>query len=268
MTDKARELVPILEFELLSSFDSMCHGLTTRAGGVSEPPYDELNLGLHVGDHPVRVIENRRRACAELGVEFESCTFAQQVHGEAVRLVGERQAGAGRTRFEQGIPAADGLLVKEPGVTVAVTVADCVPIVIYDVEHHAGAVVHAGWAGTTAAIAAKAVGRLTEECGSRPAALVVGIGPCIGPCCYQIGEEVAAGLSHGFAYAEPVARPQEGGWRADLAKANWQQLRAAGVPAENIELSGICTSCEVKRFYSHRRQGGTTGRFGAFLSLR
>ena len=167
-------MVPRLEFELLSSFDSVCHGLTTRAGGVSEPPYEELNLGLHVGDHPVRVIENRRRACAELGVEFERCTFAQQVHGEAVSLVEEGQAGAGRTRFEQGIPAADGLLVKAPGVTVAVIVADCVPMVIYDPEHHVGAVVHAGWAGTTAAIAAKAVARLTEEGGSRPAALVVG----------------------------------------------------------------------------------------------
>jgi len=258
----------IWQFDLLSGFDSLCHGVTTRQGGVSEGPYAKLNLGLHVGDNRESVIENRRRVCAALGVDLDRCTFAQQVHGDAIRMVTEAETGAGRTRFQDGIPETDGLVVQDSEVAVAVLVADCVPLLFYDPENHVGAVVHAGWRGTAAGIADKAVRFLVEECESRPVALIVGVGPAIGPCCYQVSARVVEELTRGFDYREPVAEQRAGEWYVDLAKANLQQLTAAGVPVGNIELSGICTSCDSDEFYSERKLGRPTGRFGAFLSLR
>jgi YfiH family protein len=235
---------------------------------VSEGPYAKLNLGLHVDDDPARVIENRRRVCRVLGVDFDRCTFAQQVHGDSIRMVTKTEAGEGRARFDDGIPKTDGLAVSEPGVTVAVLVADCVPILLYDPENHVGAAVHAGWRGTAGGIAAKAVRLLADECGCRPAALVVALGPAIGSCCYQVGAEVVEGLTRAFDYEESVAERRARNWYADLAKANLQQLTTAGVSVENIEPSGICTSCDSEEFYSDRKLGRPTGRFGAFISLR
>ena len=268
MTRKLIGSVPIWQFELLSAFGSLCHGVTTRQGGVSEGPYSELNLGLHVGDDGERVIENRRRVCRALGVDFDATTFAQHVHGDNIRVVHAAEAGAGRTRFEDGIPDADGLVVNEPGVTVAVLAADCVPILLYDPENHITAVVHAGSRGTAAGIAHKAVGFLVEECGSRRAALVAGVGPAIGPCCCRVSEDMVEELVHGFDYREPVTEKREGDWYYDLVKANVQQLTAGGMVVENVECSGICNSCDSDEFYSDLKLGRPTGRFGAFASLR
>lgn len=234
---------------------------------MSEGPYAELNLGLHVGDDAGRVVENRRRVCEALGAAFETCTFGQQVHGDALRLVSPGEAGAGRTRFEGGFAETDGLAVREPGITIGVFVADCVPLVFYDPERHVGAVVHAGWRGTAAGIAAKAVRFLSQECSARPESLLVGIGPAIGPCCFQVSEEVARAVTQA-ARAEAVAEVRDGSWYADVAEANRRQLLAAGVKQESIELSGACTSCHADEFYSERKLGRPTGRFGAFLSLR
>jgi len=242
--------------------------VTGRHGGVSEEPYAQLNLGLHVRDDSERVVENRRRVSRALGVDFENCTFARQVHGDAIHLVADDQPGAGRERFEEGIPETDGLVANRPGVTIAVLVADCVPLLIYDPERHVGAAVHAGWRGTAATIAAKAVRFLEEECGSRPDALLVGVGPAIGSCCYRVGADVVKALEGGSGCQEPLAREREGRWYVDLVRANRGQLLAAGIRPENIEAAGICTACQAEEFYSERKLGRPTGRFGAFLSLR
>jgi YfiH family protein len=260
--------VPVWQFELLARFDALVQGVSTRWGGVSEGRYAELNIGLHVGDDEERVVENRRRFCRALGVRFESCTFAQQVHGSGLHLVAASDVGAGGSRFEEGIPAADGLVVTRPGVVVAAVVADCVPIVIYDPDKHAAAAVHAGWRGTAAGIAAKAVEVLVSECGSGPDSIVAGIGPAIGGCCYEVSEDAVEGLRRGFAGGEPVAEERDGRWYADLAEANRWQLRGAGLRAENVELAGICTSCRSDEFYSERTLGRPTGRFGLFVGLR
>jgi YfiH family protein len=258
---------PIWQFGILSGCESVSHGITGRHGGLSEGPYGQLNLGLHVGDDAERVVENRRRVCEALGVAFDTCTFGQQVHGDALRLVTSADAGAGRARFEDGFAETDGLVVREPGITIGVFVADCVPLVFYDPETHVGAVVHAGWRGTAAGIAAKAVRFLSQECSVRAESLLVGVGPAIGPCCFQVSEEVARAVAKA-AGSDAVAEVRDGSWYADVAEANRRQLLAAGVKQENTELSGICTSCHADEFYSERKLGRPTGRFGAFLSLR
>jgi YfiH family protein len=235
---------------------------------VSEGPYSELNLGLHVGDDVERVIENRRRVCRALGVDFDATTFPQHAHGNNIRMVSWAEAGAGRTRFEDAIPDTDGLVVKEPGVTIAVLAADCVPILLYDPEKHIAAVIHAGSRGTAAGIAHRAVRFLVEECGCSGTALVGGVGPAIGPCCCRVSEDMVEALVRGFNYIESVAERRGGDWYYDLPKANVQQLTAGGMALENIECSGICNYCNTDEFYSDLKLGRPTGRFGAFASLR
>lgn len=260
MIRRATGRAVLWEFEVFSGVRSLRHCVTGREGGVSEGGYATLNLGLHVGDDSGAVVENRRRVCRALGVEFEGCTFAQQVHGDRVCEVSGGQVGAGRTRFADGIPETDGLVVAGPGAAVAVVVADCVPMVMYDPERHVGGVVHAGWRGTAAGIAGRAVGVMAEAWGARAESLLVGIGPAIGPCCYEVSEEVAGKVG--------AAEVREGKWYADLAEANRRQLCGAGVRAESIEVAGMCTACHSEEFYSERRLGGPTGRFGAFVALR
>jgi len=247
------------KLDLLSDIDGLSHCVTSRHGGMSEVPYQSLNLGLHVGDDPARVIENRRRVCEALGVEFEQLTLGQQVHGDRVHVVGVSDAGRGRERFEDGIPDSDGLIVREPGIAIGVFVADCAPMLLYDPDHRMAAAVHAGWRGTAAGIAGEAV-RALEACGAQPKALIAGIGPAIGRCCYQVNEDVAEALG--------VAERREGMWYADLAEANRRQLVDAGVRQDCIELSGLCTACHAHEFYSERKLGRPTGRFGAFAVLR
>ncbi|MBN1458718.1 MAG: peptidoglycan editing factor PgeF [Armatimonadetes bacterium] len=248
------------QFEQLAEYQGLLHGVTSRHGGESEPPYDSLNLGLHVGDEPNRVVENRRRVCEALDVEFGRLTFGQQSHSDRVHVVQSVEAGRGRERFEDGLSATDGLVVTEPEIPVAVFVADCVPLILYDPKQHVTAVVHAGWRGTAAGIAGEAVRVLTADCGVRPETLRVGLGPAIGRCCYDVSAEVARAVG--------VAELRDGKWYADLAEANYRQLTAAGVASSQIELSAICTACQGDEFYSERRLRRPTGRFGAIAALR
>ncbi len=268
MIRKQSNDLTFLRFKRLSDVTGLWHGVTTRRGGVSRPPYAELNLGLHVGDDPDLVIENRRRLCAALGLKFEMLTLGAQVHGAELALVGEEQIGAGRVRVEEAIPGVDGLVVASPGVLAAVLSADCVPLILYDTKRHFGTVVHAGWRGTAAGIAAEAVRFLQEQCSTQPAHLLVGVAPSIGPCCYQVSLGVATEIASSFPYRAPIATERNGAWYVDLPEANRQQLLQSGIPPEQIELSGLCTSCHSDEFFSERKLGRPTGRFATFLCLR
>ena len=149
----------------------------------------------------------------------------------------------------------DGLVVTRPGPVVAVLSVDCVPIILYHPARHVGAVVHVGWRGTAAGIAARAVDFLHARCGCDPSELRVGLGPSIGPCCYQVSRPVAEEIAAGFAYSAPVVAGRHDSWWADLASANRQQLLARGVPAANLEAAGLCTACHSRAFFSERKLG-------------
>jgi YfiH family protein len=143
-----------------------------------------------------------------------------------------------------------------------------VPLLFYDPVQHVGAAVHAGWRGTAAGIAGAAVRYLRERAGCRPDDLRVGLGPAIGPCCYQVSADVAQQLSTAFPYAQPVASVRDGAWYLDLPLANRQQLLAAGVTEKQCEEAGICTACHADEFFSERKLGRPTGRISAFVLLR
>jgi YfiH family protein len=212
---------------------------STRAGGVSEGPFASLNLGRATADEPGRVDENRRRLLAEVGGDVERLALNWQTHSATVR----RAAAGDRGNH------ADGLWTDEPALPVMALTADCLPIALArtDGEGPAVAVLHAGWRGLLAGV----VGAGVDALGGAPAAA---IGPGIGPCCYEVGDEVAQPFAARF--GADVLR----GRRLDLWTAAERALRDAGVT--RIERVDLCSVCNPELFFSHRRDEGLTGRQG------
>lgn len=208
----------------------------TRLGGVSPAPYDSLNLGLLTDDTDANAIENRRRLAAALGFAPERIAHSKQVHGTELTTPAESMA------------EADGQILTKPGTAALVFTADCLPIAV---RGPGGvALLHCGWRGLAGGIVARGAAAV----GATGAA----IGPGIGACCYEVGEEVLGAFA---TLGEGVAE----GRMLDLAEAARRLLRAAGV--ESTESAGLCTSCNPELFFSHRRDAGLTGRQGAVAWL-
>lgn len=248
--------------------------VTTREGGVSTGPYESLNLGLHVGDDPGAVIENRRRAAGALGVGLEDLVFANQVHSRAVLVVTRDDRGRGTTSAEDAIPGTDVLVIDQPGPVLVTLVADCVPIVLFDPVARVLATVHAGWRGTVARAADAALEAMTRL-GSSPDRVVAGIGPAVSPQTYRVGHEVAAAVRACFGdAAEAVVKPapgdgaESGGgrWLVDLCAANRRILEEAGVPARAIHLADVATG--VGSLFFSDRAVRPCGRFALLARLR
>ena len=214
---------------------------TTRAGGVSAPPFDTFNLGDHVGDDPAAVAANRRRLAASLGLGEDRVVWMNQVHGDRVVVV------------DGPVPAAvegtDGLVTVTPRLALAVVTADCVPVLLADRAGRGVAAVHAGWRGVAAGIAGAAVRALGED-GIHPEELVAALGPAILGCCYTVGPEVL----------EAVGVAAIGPGKLDLHARLTSQLRGAGVAAEAIHVAPWCTRCHPGLFFSYRREGDRAGR--------
>jgi len=214
---------------------------TTRLGGVSEPPFDSLNLGVLTDDDEGAVRENRRRLAAALGIDPSQVPIGLQVHGGEVIRHERPQSPSPFAEPGSPLPEADGHVVTAPGLTPLVFVADCLPIAL--LGPRGLALLHCGWRPLAAGIIAKG----SVMTGATEAA----IGPGIGPCCYEVGDEVLAafeGLGEGIA----------DGRMLDLAEVARRLLAAAGV--DKVESAGLCTSCESELFFSHRRDAGKTGR--------
>ncbi len=239
----------LLEWE--GAGDGYRVAFTTRVGGVSEDDFESLNLGILTDDDPGRVVENRRRVCAEVGADAETATMAWQVHGGAVTEATPRGI-LERTTFDQ----CDGLWTDRPGQAMALVTADCYPVALARTTDRGRGlcVLHVGWRGLLEGIVESGV----EALGPGPLRAIVG--PGIGPCCYEVGEEVAQPFRERFGEGVVVGR------NLDLAGATEQALREAGV--ESIERTGHCTACEPELFFSHRRDRGRTGRQGVIAYIR
>jgi hypothetical protein len=259
--------VPLLHWEGAESH-GVSVAVTTRLGGVSRPPYDTLNLGLHVGDRPEDVVVNRERAARAFGVGLDRVVFAHQVHGTTARNVGAAEAGRGASDEAEAVEDTDILVTTSPGVTLAILVADCVPIALVDPDARVLAAAHAGWRGTAAGAAAAAL-RAMAESGGRPERIRVFVGPAVAPVRYQVGDEVRDALAEAVRPARlesTVAQPDgPGRWRVDLVAANRQQLEMAGVAPEHICESGI-TTANPSLFSDRARR--PCGRFGLLAQLR
>jgi polyphenol oxidase len=237
--------------------------VTTRHGGVSVGPYRSLNLGLHVGDVPDSVVENRRRAAHCFGVPLDTIVFAEQVHGAAVTVVGPGDGGRGATSLEDAAAATDVLATTTPGLTLAILVADCVPIALVDAEARVLAAVHAGWRGTVAGAVDAAVGAM-RRLGAQPTRTVAFIGPAVHHDRYQVGDEVMRALCPDG--PDPaVARPDgPGRWLVDLVEANRRRLASAGVDPGHIVRAGASTADPD---YFSDRAARPCGRFALLARL-
>jgi polyphenol oxidase len=220
---------------------------TTRQGGVSEGPYESLNLGILTDDDPDRVRANRRIASSMIGVEPEQVTMGWQVHGTDIRdWTGLAPDPGYADPGGRDLPKLDGHMTRDSGVALLVLVADCFPVALSDGEQ--AAMLHCGWRPLAGGIIEKALGRFSEL----PAAAV---GPGIGGCCYEVGDEVL----EAFADIEGAAS----GRMLDLRAVISAKLAAGGVT--DIQHVDRCTSCEPELYFSHRRDGGVTGRQAGFI---
>lgn len=247
-------------FDLLQS-PSLVQGIFTRLGGVSPAPWQSLNVGGTVGDERANVVENRRRVFDALRRPVESLYDVWQVHGDQVVWADSPRP------LETAHIKADAILTDRPEVTLFMRFADCVPIFLHDPIRNVIGIAHAGWQGTVLQIGKVVVEAMKEKYGSQPADILAGIGPSIGPDQYEIGPEVVEkfGLSFG-ADASGLLSSRNGATHLNLWEANRLTLERAGV--KSVQVAGICTASAVQDWYSHRKEDGLTGRFGALLALK
>lgn len=239
--------------------NEISHGVLSRKGGISPPPWESLNVGGNLGDAPERVAENRQRAFNALALDLSQAFDVWQVHSATILPV---------TRPRRGEPLiqADGMVTDRPGLTLFMRFADCVPILAYDPRRRAVGIAHAGWLGTVRQTARALVRAMVDSFGTRPEDLVTGLGPSIAAHHYPVGAEVVDQILASMGpRAEAHVLREDGRTHLDLWSANRWQLEQEGVG--HIELSGLCTACDLDHWYSHRGEHGRTGRLGAVISL-
>jgi YfiH family protein len=245
------------QFEQLAGFPEINHGIFARAPGHSLPPFQELNVSLAVGDDVGRVERNRRLVARCM--QAVQLVFVRQVHGDSVWVVGGRADGPSGADDRVG-PIGDAMVTDQPGQFLVVTVADCQPILMYDPRRRVVANVHAGWRGSVANVAGRTLAVMAERFGCDPGDVQVGIGPSLGPCCAEFVN-----------YRQEIPR-ELWDYRRDSVYFNfWEmsrdQLIRAGVPQDQIHISGLCTKCRTDSFFSYRAEK-MTGRFPAVIGLK
>ncbi len=224
-----------------------------RSGGASEPPWDTLNLGVHVGDDPSAVLENRRRLANALRLPSEP-VWLDQVHGKDVIEVDECSRPAIGSR-----PRADAVVTRTPGIVLAIQVADCLPVLFSSRDGRALGAAHAGWRGLAAGVLEQTVTAMATP----PSDLVAWLGPSIGPAHFEVGDEVREAFLASQPGAESAFTPNpKGRWQCDLPSLARQRLAALGLM--RVDGGKWCTSADPVRFFSHRRDQ-KTGRMAALI---
>lgn len=278
----------------LASLPWLIHGFSTRPGGFSRAyGGNSLNLGFTKDDSRANVERNRAEFLKKLGAASNKRSWPlvtlRQIHSDIIHYVAKP---AGVKPPEEPL-AGDGLITDTPGLLLGVQAADCLPVVLVDAKRRAVGVFHAGWRGTLKRIVEKGVGEMRREFGSTPRDIRAAIGPGIHNCCYTVGPEVRSQFESQFAWAhelfhetkdsEPIRErypllfltARAPGHSElpkniflDLVEANRRQLMDAGVPAKNIEVSPLCTSCHTDLLFSHRAESGKTGRMMGVIGIR
>lgn len=239
---------------IFTQFSNLIVAESTRHGGVSKAPFTSLNLGINTNDDSENVLENRRIFFEKLGVSETQFASSYQVHANQIQVVSE----AGRTE------GYDALITNQPNVFVGVTVADCTPILIYDVRNQVVGAVHAGWRGTVAQIVLKTLQTMQQVYNTQPADCYAYVGTCIDECSFEVGEEVAEQFDVEFKRFDFTL----GKHLIDLKRANAAQLSAFGIPASQIEISPFSTITHNEDYFSYRLEKGQTGRMLAVIGMK
>lgn len=241
-------------------------GFSTRHEGVSRPPYNSLNLGTTTDDSPHNIEGNRSILARTFGLTQDRLVTVRQNHGSDILVIDAPNDDLAHFLEIE----ADAVITNQPGIMIGVTVADCVPLLLLDPVRRVIAAVHAGWQGTAAQITGQVAQGMIRLFGCRPADIRAAIGPCIGPCCYEVDQPVREGFAANAASPwEAVAESSAPGkWRLDMALANRMQLEAAGVAGSFIRTASQCVCCHRELFFSYRRDNGETGRQMGFIMLK
>jgi YfiH family protein len=297
LIEQHQEDVRYLQFDHYRQFPNLIHGVFTRQGGYSQGPYSSLNTStppFNPGDSIDTVVRNRVLALQALDIATYPCVTLWQVHGADIAIYNSQEEWrtdwAYTSYYEhpwtpQSIRKADALITRERRVVLALSFADCTPILLYDPVEQVIGLVHGGWRGTARGIVVATLEAMHEYAGCLPGNIYASIGPAIAPCCYEVGEAVQQlflgqmqfesmptqeqyrDIIKEAAVFSTLALPAKMSLRLDLQATNRNQLLLAGVVPEHIETMEICTSCNTDRFFSHRREQGKTGRFPVLMTL-
>ncbi|MBO4886985.1 MAG: peptidoglycan editing factor PgeF [Firmicutes bacterium] len=261
--------VVTVTFPSFESTGLVRHLFSTRRGGMSAGYLASMNLGFSRGDMAQTVYENYRRISFVSGIYPGDMVLSDQVHGEKILEVGPENRGEGLLKPKR-MKDVDGFITNRREVCLTTFHADCPAIFLLDPVKKAIGLAHSGWKGTVLEIGRHMVERMHEAYGCRPSDILAGISPSIGPCCFEVGEDVsgifeAMFQDHVDEVVLPSAKPEKR--QVDLWKANQLILEEAGLLRENITVTDLCTKCQTEYFYSHRRMGNERGTMAAFLEL-
>jgi len=242
-------------------------GFTARGGGASQPPYQSLNLGLHVGDEYDRVIANRQALAAAFSSDLGHLVCCQQVHGHEVILLDADMVGRGSSVYDTALEGYDAMICHTPGLLLATFYADCFPVFFFDPVQRAVGLAHSGWKGVMGRIPAKTVAEMGQRFNSQPQDIQVLIGPGIQKCCFEIGPDLVDRVRQEFASLWNIIDINGKNYRWDLAETIRQTLYQCGITPEHMISCELCTSCHTELFFSYRKEGGETGRMAAVIGL-
>jgi polyphenol oxidase len=244
-------------------------GITSKQGGFSEGPFQSLNMGLHVKDEVDTVRQNRKRVADSIHFPLKTWVCTEQTHGNNIRRATHKDGGKGALDYATSIMDADGLITDEPDLLLTMCYADCVPLYFLYPEGRLIGVAHAGWKGTVLDIAGNMI-REFNHYGARSEEILTAIGPSICRKCYQVDDRVIDKVKKLLedCNEKPYNLKYEGQYELDLKRTNYLALRNMGVPSKNITVSDLCTACNEKEFFSHRRDSGKTGRIMSFIGWK
>ncbi|ETP73974.1 putative protein, YfiH family [Lachnospiraceae bacterium JC7] len=273
-TNDDGSLLQYLQFPAIENTGIAAHAFSTRIGGVSKGIWSSMNLSFTSGDDPKDAYENFHRYAVLFGASDDRLVLSHQTHTVNVRVVTEEDAGKGLTK-ERDYTDVDGLITNVQGLVLTVFAADCVPLLFVDPVHKAIGASHSGWRGTVNRIGKVTIEKMKENYGTDPKDLICAIGPSICRNCYEISEDVAEEFKKAFQGHESEILTDDGSNEAgehkfhlDLWKANRIVMEEAGVKAENISMTDICTNCNPDLLFSHRFTKGKRGNNGAFIMLK
>lgn len=260
--------VAYLTFKKLDEYGFIRHAFSTRLGGVSTGKFRSMNLSINRGDKVENVQENYRLFCRAAGFDLNSLVIPKFVHGNNIGVAGQENKGSGGFNLSN-FPDTDGLITNQPGITLVTSHADCPVVFILDPGKRAIGLLHAGWRGTVKKICERCVEKMTAEFGCDPGDLICCIGPAIGKCCFEVGDEVLKGIEEvGFIDLKDVVTERKNKYYIDLCGVNSKILVNCGVKRENIVLSDVCTMCNRELLFSHRATKGERGGMLAMMEIR
>ncbi|WP_167956982.1 peptidoglycan editing factor PgeF [Anaerosporobacter faecicola] len=261
--------VGYITFPVLEEIPYIKHGFSTRLGGVSKEHLSSMNLSFTRGDEEEYVRENYRRICKAIEMDPNDLVFSDQVHDTKIHVVTEKDRGKGY-QFPRELVGIDGLITNIVSLPLVTYYADCVPLYFVDPVHKAIGLSHSGWKGTVHKMAGRTMEAMAENFGTKPEDVLAVIGPSICRDCYEVSEDVAVAFQKAYnkELAEQILEKKENGkYQLDLWLANKANCLEAGILAEKITISEICTCCNSELLFSHRASKGKRGNLAAFLSL-